>query len=147
MPFAPALGFNVGLHLAIQKDHAGIRSPWPAQKNVLHARLGRDLAMVEHKPALLLRVAFALRREHDDGMRNRMDLALDEYCLGIAKDEVHVALDIAMREKLARRGAGALLAGAALAAGVKRVLGAKHPHIMKNGPIPGDGQRYRLRSL
>src|SRR5260370_5331095 len=52
-----------------------------------------------------------------------------------------------MREKLARRGAGALLAGVALAAGVKRVLGAKHPHIMKNRAVPGDGQRYRLRSL
>src|SRR5260370_41968236 len=97
MPLAPALGFNVGLHLRIQKDHAGIRTPRTPQKYVGHARLGRDLALISHKPALLLRVAFALRREHDDRMWNRMDLALAEYSPGIAKDKVHVASDIALR--------------------------------------------------
>ena len=73
------------------------------QPNVGNAGVCCQLAMVKDVGAVLLCVFLALRREKAAGMRSAADLAMIEERLGVAEDEIDIALDIAVGEVLARR--------------------------------------------
>src|SRR5690242_18108784 len=67
-----------------------------------YGRRCREPAMVKHKQAVLFRVVFALRRQITDRMRRAVDLAVFEQRLAIAKNEIDVPFDVAMRKILPR---------------------------------------------
>src|SRR5215472_13785797 len=99
-----------------------MRSPRPPEVDLGCSGFRRDAAVVEHVAARLTLVAFALRRDHYLGVRQRVKFATVEEGQRVAEDKVDVALDIAVREVLARRAAGSLLGFTALSVGIKSVL-------------------------
>src|SRR5262249_17043078 len=100
------------VQLTFHKDHGGKRSPRPAQKDLPCLSVGGDLAVIKNVAALLLRVAFALRCNVGLRVCDHMDMAAIKDSLGIAKNEVYIALDVAVIEILARRIARAAVARA-----------------------------------
>ena len=104
MPFAPARRLNVTVHLAVQVNHRRIRPPWPPQEDMLLARIGGEMAMIEDERGVLSWLVFALGGDVSaSGMLCVVDLAVVEYSVPIAIDEIHIACDDTVR-KVAPRG-------------------------------------------
>src|SRR5215831_20079268 len=147
MPLRPARGINFFVQLAVQKNHRCIRPPGTAEEQLSYFGIGGDSAMIEDVSTLLLRVSFALGCDVGLRMRNYVDMAVIEDRLCVAKNEIHIAFDIAVVEILPRRNAGAGVAPARTACGKQRILRAQKADIAKNGAITAHGQRNGLRTL
>ena len=97
--FAPSGGIDVGTHLAVEIDHRGIGTPGAAKEHVRLAGFGSESAMIENEGGLLIGEVLALGGEvAAGGVQRAVDLAVVEYSVAIAVDEVHIARDDAMSE-------------------------------------------------
>src|ERR1017187_7514994 len=135
MPLAPAGGFNVGAHFGVQEYGSGIRPPGTAQPYVLDRGLGRQLAVIEHEAAVLSGRALSMRGNVAELVRSAVDFAVFENRLAISEDEIHVALDVAVRKKLPALGR------------VYGILVAQEPHVAEDRAVGGDVDREGLRAL
>ena len=147
MPLTPARRHNVITHFGIQKNHFGIRTPRTPQPHSGHAGVGSEPAVVEDKAAVLIRIMLGLSRDKALRVRGVVNLAVIEDRFAVAKDEIHVASDIAVSEILSRRDARLPIRPAIAAAQVDRILISQQTHVPKNGLVAGHkyGQRLRAR--
>ena len=100
--------------------------------------------MIENIAAGFVSVVLALRSQVDDFARDGVNLTMIEDSQGIAKDEVHVAFDVAVLKVLAGRDARAGLSLAGAARSVERVLRAKETDIAEDRAIAVHGKSESL---
>src|SRR5215469_9168043 len=85
-PVAPTGGRDVVAHPAVEIDHARIVTPRPAERDVFHAGLGGEAAVLEDVALRTVGENAALGR--DVAGADRADLAMVEYGSGVTEDEV-----------------------------------------------------------
>src|SRR5215469_12486520 len=103
--------------------------------------------MIKHVSRVLVRSVPGLCGQVTAVVRSRMNLAILEYRLSIAEDEIDVPFDVAICEELAGRLAVLLTLSASTAIGIQCVLVAQKTHVMKHSAIAGNAQRDGLRAL
>jgi hypothetical protein len=169
-PLAPACGFDVALHHAVQVDDGGIVSPWAAEEDVLLAGLGGEVAVVEDEGGLLVGEVLALRGKVAAGsVQGAMDLAAVEDRVAVTVDEIDVSGDDAVGKVAARgsrdagrargrdgcwlggrrvggrtgrRHAQAARLAAALCANVKGVLVGENLNVVQNSYLNAPGWNF-----
>ncbi len=88
-------------HLGIEIDHGCIGAPRTAKKNLAnHVLVGGELAAIDDKAGVLLRVMLGLRRDEAAFVRCGVNLAMIKDGFAIAEDEIDVAGDEAIGEIL-----------------------------------------------
>lgn len=84
----------------------------------------------------------ALRSDEASRMLCAVDFAILEECDPIAKDEIYVALDVALRKVLSRGRAGlAIGPGTGLVCCIERVLISQEAHVYEHCPVTRHQQR------
>jgi hypothetical protein len=117
-------------------------TPRAAQPNILLLRLGGQFTTIKDKKAILVRVMLALRSDEASRMLCAVDFAILEECDAIAKDEIHDALDVALRKVLSRGGAGlAIGSGTGLVCCIQRVLIPQEAHVSEHRSVARHQQR------
>lgn len=91
--------------------------------------------MIENIAAALVSVVLALGSQVDEFARDGVNLTVIEDSQGIAKDEVHVAFDVAVLKILACRDARASLSPAGTSRSIERVLRAEKADIAEDRAI------------
>src|SRR6202050_3989166 len=147
MPFAPARGIDLVIHVGVHINDRRIRTPGTAEKDGAgDGGIGGELAVVKEKAGVLLGIVLGLRGEVAAGVRGGVNLAVLEDGFAVAEDEVDVAGDVAIGEVLAR-GDAILRVVAAVRAEIDRVLIAEQAVVVEDGAVAGDENRESLRAL
>src|SRR5215467_2737846 len=90
---------------------------------------------------------FALGRQKDSWVRDRMNRAVAKKCPGVSKNEIHMTFNVAIFKVLARGDAGTFLGLAGTAGRIESILRAEDANIAKYRPVARNGQRQSLRAL
>ena len=104
------------------------------------------MVVIEDIPRILPHLGIALRRQIASWpMSNAMNLTSFKHGLRIAKDEVNMPFDIAVRIVLPPRHALLTFLHASHARRIQRVLRPQQPHMPQDSSVRTYRQRHRLR--